>query len=192
MEITIPQNVMYEGKAFEVARKDNVRFDVGNANSLTAKRNEEDRLGDKWLSGPLNGPKLVEVKDFEGVGIVQITTESVEEIGADGVYHWSGEEITYAKLMAEARKLGAHAVINIVVDHRDAVTETTDRRHVEAGYKLSAEDQNLNKKVKDRLTLDIANDGTTTLIDKTHRTVRTWTGTALAIKYAQPGTPQEK
>jgi len=48
--------------------------------------------------------------------------------------------------MAEAKKLGAHAIINVVVDYKDNETHSIVRRHVEAGHKPTpVEQKNIRK-----------------------------------------------
>jgi hypothetical protein len=46
------------------------------------------------------------------------------------------------------RKNGTHAVINIVIDCEDVVTDKIDRRHVAAGYALSLDEPAVSKKEK--------------------------------------------
>ncbi|MDR2617509.1 MAG: hypothetical protein LBC62_01450, partial [Treponema sp.] len=181
IKISIPANIIYTGRGFDVARNDNARFDVGSFESEILKYITEQTLNDnEWR---LRSPKLVDVKDFEAVGIIQITAQTVEELGPDGAYHWNGEGITYSKLLAEARKLNAHAIINVVIDYRDDTTNTIERRHVVDGYKFSPQEQTFLKSDKNRLVLETQDDGSLVLVERTHRTVRTYTGNALAIKY---------
>jgi hypothetical protein len=181
IKISIPANIIYTGRGFDVARNDNARFDVGSFESEILKYITEQTLNDnEWR---LRSPKLVDVKDFEAVGIIQITAQTVEELGPDGVYHWNGEGITYSKLLAEARKLNAHAIINVVIDYRDDTTHTIERRHVVDGYKFSPQEQTYLKFDKNRLILETQDDGSLVLVERTHRTIRTYTGNALAIKY---------
>jgi hypothetical protein len=186
IKVRVPANVIYEGKSFDVAQNDNARYDVGSFDVLTRTREEENSLNKNWR-GPenwqLNNPKLVDEKDFDPLGIVQITVQSVEEIGPQNDYFWNGDQITYGKLMAEARKIGAHAIINIVIDYEDVITENIAKRHVIDGYKLSADELAANRKSANRFTLEAGIDGSLSLIETTRRTVRTYTGTALAIKY---------
>ncbi|MDR1908425.1 MAG: hypothetical protein LBQ35_00720 [Spirochaetaceae bacterium] len=184
--VTVPANVIYEGRAFEVSRNDNARYDVGAFEVQTRVREVEDSENPNWRGNrnwQLNGPRLVEVKDFDAVGVIQITAQSVEEIGPDNDYRWSGDGITYAKLMAEARRLNAHAIINIVVDFEDTITERIERRHVLPGYRLSVEEQAANRRNPNRFVLVTEIDGALALVETTHRTVRVYTGTALAIRY---------
>jgi hypothetical protein len=186
IKITIPGNIIYANKGFEVVKNDNARFDVGSFESEILKYIVEQTLDENGVrknDWQLKAPKLVEVKDFEAIGIIQITAQSVEEIGPDGAYHWSGEGITYSKLLAEARKLNAHAIINVVIDYRDDITNIIERRHVVDGYKFSPQEQAYLKLDKNRLTLETQDDGTLVLVEHTHKTVRTYSGNALAIRY---------
>ncbi|MDR0587234.1 MAG: hypothetical protein LBG26_08350 [Treponema sp.] len=192
IRISVPRNIIYADRGFDVAKNDNARFDVGSFESEILKYITEQTLdenGVKTNAWQLKSPKLVEVKDFEAVGIIQITAQSVEEIGPDGAYHWNGEGITYSKLLAEARKLNAHAIINVVIDYRDDITNTIERRHVVDGYKFSPVEQAYLKLDKNRLTLETQDDGSLVLVEQTHRTVRTYSGNALAIRYRNTDIP---
>jgi hypothetical protein len=195
MAIKVPAGIMH-AQSFDVTRNDHARFDVGSYESSK----EKPQLGGaslnkKWpwdLNFELNNPKIVDLKDFEAVGVIQVTSTKTEEIGNDKNYHWSGYEINYSDLMAEAKKLGAHAIINVVIDYKDTVTVTTEKRHTVPGYKLSPDELNLNKADKDRFSIEIGIDGvTTTLVEKTRKTERVYTGTALAIKYKDVGSKDE-
>ncbi|MDR2048349.1 MAG: hypothetical protein LBP69_02740, partial [Treponema sp.] len=194
IKISVPRNIIYSDRGFDVAQNDNARFDVGSFESEILKYIAEQTLdenGVKSNAWQLKSPKLVDVKDFEAVGIIQITAQSVEEIGPDGAYHWNGEGITYSKLLAEAKKLNAHAIINVVIDYRDDITNTIERRHVVDGYKFSPQEQAYLKFDKNRLTLETQDDGSLVLIEHTHRTVRTYSGNALAIRYRNTEVPPD-
>jgi hypothetical protein len=195
MKITIPANIIYTGRSFDVQSNENARFEVGSlereTNRLTSNGPDNKKfLGDNSLM--LNTPKLVEVKDFEAVGLVSVTAQSVNDIGPDGSYSWTGDEITYSKLLAEARKLNAHAVINIIVDYHDETTQTVEKRRIPAGYKLSVAEVALNAKVKGRFSIELQSDGTYMLVEKRDRTVRTYTGNALAIRYGGAVVPKDQ
>jgi hypothetical protein len=111
------------------------------------------------LSQKLKFWEASDEKDFDPIGVVQITSESVEELGPTNDYFWNGDEITYGKLMAEAKKMGAHAIINIVIDYADVVKEKIERRHVVPGYKLSADEKAANRKTANRFSIETGLDG---------------------------------
>jgi hypothetical protein len=187
MAIKVPAGIMH-AQSFDVTRNDNARFDVGSFESIKGKPQLNAASLNKkghWDSAfELNNPKIVDLKDFEAVGVIQVSSTKTEDVGADKNYFWSGYEINYSDLMAEAKRLGAHAIINVVIDYKDTVTVTTEKRHAVPGYKLSPEELALNKAEKDRFSIEIGIDGvTTTLVERTRKTERVYTGTALAIKY---------
>ena len=103
----------------------NARFAI-NDNTVVITVNEiaSGSSNPNWIGsqvGPLNVPALPPMKDFQGVGIVTVRTTSVQRLGADNQYHWSGQTVNYGMLMEEAQRVGAHAIINIVVDFTDQI-----------------------------------------------------------------------
>jgi hypothetical protein len=77
--------------------------------------------------------------------------------------------------------LGAHAIINVVVDHDDVLNETVERRHVEAGHQPTPSEQ---AKMKLGLITAIPDPAGGTIYVEHNKIInRTYTGTALAIKY---------
>jgi hypothetical protein len=63
IKVRVPANIIYEGKAFDVAQNDNARYDVGSFDVLNRTRETEASLNKNWR-GPedwqLNNPKLVD------------------------------------------------------------------------------------------------------------------------------------
>jgi hypothetical protein len=60
------------------------------------------------------------VKDYEVVGIVTLDTTETFVYGPLGLSNThTGSKITYADLMSEAQKLGAHDIINVRIDRYD-------------------------------------------------------------------------
>jgi uncharacterized protein YbjQ (UPF0145 family) len=103
--------------------------------------------------------------------------------------HEIGDGITYGKLMAEARRLNAHAIINIVVDWDDVITETTIRRHVEANH-VDTRSEAIRKQNK-LISVEPDPNGGLIYVETVRVTNRTYTGIALAIQYAPPYPPVE-
>jgi hypothetical protein len=190
MLITIPAEVTTANIALEVPPSEKAMYDIGSYSSTPAE-NVELRTGTNWkgtVSGwGLTGPEVFGIKDFTAVGIIQIKTESVYAIGADGEYHWTGNTITYGDLMAEAMRLSAHAIIDVVIDSNDEVSETIERRHIEAGHvPTGLEAIKLNKQI---IQEEEDPNGGSIYVERITVIKRTWTGTALAIQYAPAYAP---
>jgi hypothetical protein len=183
--IKIPANITVANIVLEVSGSEHTRYDIGSFSSIAAD-NVELRVGTNWRGEQpdwgLVGPEVFKLKDFTAVGIIQISSETVYQIGQDGQYHWTGTPITYGKLMAEARRLNAHAIIDVVVDLNDVVSETVVRRHVEEDHEPTP----LEEAMLAAKTLTWENDPNGGLIFEETISVirRTYTGTALAITYA--------
>jgi uncharacterized protein YbjQ (UPF0145 family) len=190
MLVRIPANITTSGKILEVPPSEKTMYDIGSYSSVPA-NDIELRTGSNWkgvIQGwGLTGPEVFKSKDFTGVGIIQIETESVYAIGLDGEYHWTGDSIAYSDLMAEARRLDAHAVIDVVIDSKDVVNETTEKRHVEAGH-VPTELEAI-KIRKGLIRSEPDPNGGTVYVEKISVIRRTWTGTALAIRYAPAYAP---
>jgi hypothetical protein len=185
MNIVVPAAVTTADMALTIPPSDNARYDIGSY-SVSSAEDFEIRTGSNWkgaISGwGLTGPEVFKLKDFTPQGIIQVTAESVYAIGDDGEFHWTGDTITYGMLMAEARRLNAHAIIDVVIDSDDVVSKVTERRHIEASHVPSELEQiKINKKI---ITLETDPNGGTVYVEKVETTRRTWTGTALAIQYA--------
>jgi hypothetical protein len=183
--IRIPANVTVANFILEVPGSEDTRYDIGSLSSIAA-GNVELRTGTNWRGEQadwgLTGPGVFKLKDFTAVGIIQISSETVYQIGKDGLYHWTGDPITYGKLMAEARRLNAHAIIDVVIDLNDVVSEVIVRRHVEDGHVNTPIEEAMFKEG----TLTVEYDPIDGLIyeERISVTKRTYTGTALAITYA--------
>jgi hypothetical protein len=185
MLIRIPANITEANIVLEVPSSEKAIYDIGSYSSTLAD-DIELRTGSNWkgvVEGwGLTGPEVYKVKDFTAVGIIQIETESVYAIGADGEYHWRGDSISYGDLMAEARRLDAHAIIDVVIDSKDTINETIEKRHIEAGHIPSGlEAIKINKGL---IQEELDPNGGTIYVETIRVTRRTWTGTALAIRYA--------
>jgi hypothetical protein len=185
MQVRIPANVTKSGIVLEIPPSEKAIYDIGSYSSVPA-NDIELRTGTNWkgvIPGwGLTGPEVYKVKDFTAVGIIQITTESVYAIGVDGEYHWTGDSISYGDLMTEARRLDAHAIIDVVIDSKDTVNETTEKRHIEAGHVPSGLEAI--KISKGLIQQEADPNGGTIYVEKISVIRRTWTGTALAIRYA--------
>jgi hypothetical protein len=71
----------------------------------------------------------VPVKNFEPLGFVSVTAFLKASRTSGEKTVWSGDDITYYKIITEAKKLNADAVINIVIDTEETVT-SVDRKQV--------------------------------------------------------------
>jgi hypothetical protein len=185
IRVRIPANITTANMVLEIPPSDKAMYDIGSYSSTLA-NDIELRTGTNWkgvVQGwGLTGPEVYKVKDFTAVGIIQLNTESVYSIGEDGEYHWKGDTISYGDLMAEAKKLDAHAIIDVVIDSKDTINETTEKRHIEAGHEPTPLEAI--KISKGLIQREADPNGGTIYVEKISVTRRTWTGTALAIRYA--------
>jgi hypothetical protein len=185
MLVQIPAEITTANMALEIPPSEKAIYDIGSYSSIVAD-DIELRTGSNWkgvVQGwGLSGPEVYKLKDFTAVGIIQLTTESVYAIGEDGEYHWKGDTISYGDLMAEARTLDAHAIIDVVIDSKDTINETTEKRHIETGHEPTPlEAIKISKGI---IQQEPDPNGGTIYLEKISVTRRTWTGTALAIRYA--------
>jgi hypothetical protein len=185
MYVRIPAYITTANIVLEVPPSEKAMYDIGSYSS-TLTDDVELRTGTNWKGAVqgwgLMGPEVYRLKDFSAVGIIQIETESVYAIGVDGNYHWTGDTISYGDLMAEARMLDAHAIIDVVIDSKDVINETTEKRHIEAGHTPSALEAI--KISKGLIRQEADPNGGTIYVESISVIRRTWTGTALAIRYA--------
>jgi hypothetical protein len=185
MRISIPADITTANIAMVIRPSDKARYDIGSYSSVAAE-DIELRTGSNWRGVQegwgLTGPEVFKSKDFTPVAIIQLQSESVYQMGVDGKYHWTGSYITYGDLMAEAKRLNAHAIIDVVLDFNDQVNETIERRHIEEGHEPSPLE--LSKIAEGLITEENDPNGGKIYVEKISVTNRTWTGTALAIQYA--------
>jgi hypothetical protein len=188
--INIPADITTANMALEVPPSDKAIYDIGSYSSVPAE-DVELRTGSNWRGVQpgwgLTGPEVFRMKDFTAVGIIQIQANSVYAIGEDGEDHWTGQYITYGDLMAEAQRLNAHAIIDVVIDYDDHVNETIERRHVEVGHVPTTLEAI--KIQKGRIQEEDDPNGGKIYEEKITVINRTWTGTALAIQYAPAYSP---
>jgi hypothetical protein len=188
--VTIPANITAANIALEIPPSDKALYDIGSYSAIPAE-DIELRTGSNWKGVQegwgLTGPEVFKSKDFTAVGIIQRQSKSVYKIGEDGEYHWTGAYITYGELMADAKALNAHAIIDVVIDYNDQVNETIERRHIEAGHPPTPLER-----IKLEKGIIIEEDdpnGGKIYIERISVINRTWTGTALAIQYAPAYAP---
>ncbi|MDR2747792.1 MAG: hypothetical protein LBB77_10155 [Treponema sp.] len=190
IQVRIPPNITVANIVLEIPPTDKALYDIGSYSSIPAE-DIELRTGSNWKGVQegwgLTGPEVFKSKDFTAAGIIQLQSKSVYKIGEDGEYHWTGAYITYGELMAEAKKLSAHAIIDVVIDYNDQVNETIERRHVEAGHVPTYLERI--KLGKGLITEEADPNGGTIYVERISVTNRTWTGTALAIQYAPAYAP---
>ncbi|MDR1588110.1 MAG: hypothetical protein LBS57_11690 [Treponema sp.] len=187
IRVNIPANVTTVDIVLEIPASDKAIYDIGSFSSVPAE-DIELRTGSNWKGVQpdwgLTGPEVFKIKDFTAVGIIQIQAKSVYAIGEDGVHHWTGDYITYGDLMAEARRLDAHAIIDVVIDYNDQVNVTVERRHVEAGH-VPSKIEAIKMAMKPPLIWEeVDRNGGKIYVETIEVINRTWTGTALAIQYA--------
>jgi hypothetical protein len=185
MQVQIPAEITTANIVLEVPPSEKAIYDIGSY-STTLVDDLELRTGSNWkgvVQGwGLTGPEVYKLKDFTAVGIIQLTAESVWAIGEDGVDRWKGDTITYGDLMASARALDAHAIIDVVIDSKDTVNITTEKRHVEKDHVPTLLEA---KKIAlGRIKPEPDPNGGTIYVETISVTRRVWTGTALAIRYA--------
>jgi hypothetical protein len=185
MIIVIPADKTTANIVLAIPPSEKAKYDIGSY-AVTSATDTELRSGSNWKGAVtgwgLTGPEVFKLKDFTPVGIIQIESESTYAIGEDGEKHWTGAVITYGKLMAEAKKLNAHAIIDVVIDDDDTVNETIERRHIEANHEPSK----LEKIKIQKGIIKVENDpnGGNIYVETVETIKRISTGTALAIQYA--------
>jgi hypothetical protein len=188
--LRIPADITTANIVLEVPPSDKALYDIGSYSSVPAE-DIEMRAGSNWRGVQpdwgLTGPDVFRLKDFTAIGIIQIQAQAVYAIGEDGEDHWTGESITYGALMAEAQKLNAHAIIDVVIDYDDQVNETIEKRHIEAGHVPTTLEAI--KIRKGRIQEEDDPNGGKIYVEKITVTNRTWIGTALAIQYAPAYSP---
>jgi hypothetical protein len=188
--LSIPAGVLSRGIAFTAAVNQNARFSIAKAPQYRGASEQYQNIfsasgssNPNWLgiqTGPLAAPQIPAIKDFEGVGIVRISAQATESLGADNQYHWSGESINYSKLMAEAQRLGGHAIINVVVDFEDRIEYVRTVKYIDETYEYSPDEAS---KIEMGIIVVREIEGVEYLEETTHVITRTYYGTALAIKY---------
>jgi hypothetical protein len=189
MLITIPAEVTTANMVLEVPASDKVKYDIGPYSSIPV---TDLASGSNWRGvqpdWALTGPEVFRTKDFTAVGIIQLKATSVYAMGDDGKEHWTGDYITYGDLMAEAQRLNAHAIIDVVIDSDDRVDVTVERRWVGPSHKPTPLEQI--KIQQGLISQEYDAYGNLTYYEETREvTNRTWTGTALAIQYAPAYAP---
>jgi hypothetical protein len=185
MNVVIPARITLANIELTIPPSEKARYDIGSYSTASA-NDMELRTGSNWKGVTpgwgLTGPQVFKLKDFTPMGIIQIQSESVYAIGNDGEFHWTGDSITYGKLMAEARRLNAHAIIDVVIDSDDQVNETIERRHIEANHvPTGLEAIKINKGI---INPEIDPNGGIVYVERVVLVKRISTGTALAIQYA--------
>jgi hypothetical protein len=183
LKITIPVNVLDRDSSFTAGINQEARFSIGSARQWQYGGIASGSSNPYWQGdqvGPLNVPMLPAIKDFEGVGIVSVTSRTVEKLGSDNQYHWSGEVVNYAKLMLEAKRLGAHAITNVVVDYEDTIENNKIVRDLEADHVWTEDEL---EKIKLGILKEKTEGGRRYIEENSRVITRTYTGTALAIRY---------
>jgi hypothetical protein len=186
LKLVIPAAIVGSESDVNVAPNKKAIFDIGPAfTSLKYAGNITSSNDTIDYKGPYDDkiPNLPSYKDFQGMGIVSLDTTAVQQLGPDHQYYWSGNVVTYGKLMEQAQKLGADAIINVHIDYTDSVSFTTSRTYYDSAHQLTeAENTELANG-----TLKIVMVNGIRYLEETSRVItRNYTGTATAIKYT-PG-----
>jgi hypothetical protein len=177
LAVTVPSAAL-ETSLELTASAAGAKYDIGDSGTVQYTTAQSFELNNPaWRN---QSPSIPSYKDFEGVGIVRVTSQMVENLGPDTTYYWTGEMVTYGKLMAEAQRLGAHAIINSVIETEDRVNYTKVTRYLEEGHRWTVEEQ---QKIAAGVLKDITVDGKRYAEETVRLTTRTYIGTALAIRY---------
>jgi hypothetical protein len=184
LSVTIPASVLASRVAVPVVSNAEALFAI---NNNTRQISTSDMAGSSsnphWLGdqvGPLNVPVIPAIKDFDGLGIVSVTAVAVERLGADNQYHWSGGNVNYGLLMEEARRLGAHAIVNVVLDYSDSVENSEVIRELADGHEWTQEEL---EKLAQGILREVRIGNQRHVVETSYVLTRTYRGTALAIKY---------
>jgi hypothetical protein len=189
MRISIPADITTANMVLEVPPSDRVKYDIGPYSSIPV---TDLASGSNWKGAQqgwgLTGPEVFKSKDFTAVGIIQLKATSVYAMGDDGEEHWTGDYITYGDLMAEAQRLNAHAIIDVVIDSDDKVDVTVERRWVGPSHTPTPLEEIKLRQGLIKEEYDAYNK--LAYYEETKKvTNRTWTGTALAVQYAPAYAP---
>jgi hypothetical protein len=190
IRVRIPAEITTANMVLEIPASDKAIYDIGSF-STTRQEDYELRIGSNWRGVQpgwgLTGPEVFKSKDFTAVGIIQLQTNSVYAIGEDGEDHWTGDTISYGDLMAQAQRLNAHAIIDVVIDFTDQVNETIETRHIEDGHPPTTLEY---IKLQKGLIIEKVDPNGGKMYEERIAVInRTWTGTALAIQYAPAYAP---
>jgi hypothetical protein len=183
LKLTIPQDVLDRSGALVTGGTPAARFNIRSAKQSRYGGIASGSSHPGWTGrqvGPLNVPLLPAIKDFEPVGIISITSQTVEKLEADNQYHWSGEAVNYGKLMLEAKRMGAHAIINVVIDYEDKIENSTIVRDLEPGHQWTEDEL---AKIGLGILKEKNEGGVRSTEENTRVITRTYTGTALAVRY---------
>ena len=184
LNIVVPGFALRDTATVSVITNVDARFAINdNTRIISFSQISDGTSNPNWMGpqiGPLNVPMLPPVKDFEGVGIVTVRAIAVERLGPDNQYHWSGERINYGRLMEEAQRLGAHAIINVVIDYTDNVEFMEVIRELAPEHEWSADELD---KISRGILREIRRDNVRYSVETSHVITRTYIGSALAIRY---------
>jgi hypothetical protein len=178
LAVTVPPGVLDVNVELTVSQT-GAKYDIGDSGSIKYDTQAFSLTNPNWR-GSQNSPTIPTYKDFEGVGIVRVTSQMTETLGPDNKYYWAGESVTYGKLMAEAQRLGAHAIINAAIESDDRVNYTKVTKYLEEGHEWTAEERS---KIQSGVLKEVTVDGKQYTEETVRVTTRNYTGTALAIKY---------
>jgi hypothetical protein len=184
LAVSIPPSVVNSRTEVPLTVSMDARFAI-NANTrlITVTEDSGGSSNPNWMGtqiGPLNIPILPSIKDFQGLGLVTVRASAVEKLGADNQYHWTGETVNYGMLIEAAARLGAHAIINVVVDYTDKVEYKEVIRELAAEHEWSEDELD---KFSRGILREIRKDNTRYTVETSHVITRTYIASALAIRY---------
>jgi hypothetical protein len=184
LSITIPAAAVSGVGPVPAVPNSNARFTInGNIRQISTSYINNGSQRADWMGsamGPLNVPVLPSVKDFEGLGIVTVQATAVEQLGPDNQYHWSGKIVNYGSLIIEAQRLGADAIINVVIDYTDSIQNVQTTREIAQEHQWTEEEQD---KLSKGILKEVRSGGIRRAVETNRVVTRTYTGSALAIKY---------
>ena len=184
LAIAVPASAVKSRTVVPVIGNVDARFAINaNTRQISVTEDYGGSSNPNWMGaqkGPLNIPILPTMKDFQGLGLVTVKANAVEKLGADNQYHWIGNTVNYGMLIEAAARLGAHAIINVVVDYTDSVEYREVVRELAMGHEWSEDELD---KISRGILREMRKDGIHYSIETSHIVTRTYIASALAIKY---------
>ena len=186
LNIVIPAAAIRTFSPIRLVENVDTRFSINDnirTSSFSAIGAGTSNLG--WLGnsvGPLNVPMLPREQAFEGVGIVIVRATAVRSLRPDNEYHWSGETVNHGRLMEAAQAIGAHGIINVVIDYTDSVEVREVIRELPPEHVWS-DVENIQR--SRNILREVTRDGVRYVVQTTSIITRNYIGSALAIRYVR-------
>ena len=184
LQIAVPDYYVRREITINVISNVDARFAINdNIQTVTVNEIAGGSSNPNWMGsqvGPLNIPGLPSVKDFEGLGIVTVRTTAVQQLGADNQYHWTGQTVNYGMLITEAQRLGAHAIVNVVIDFTDHIERNEVIRELSPDHVWSQSELD---RMASGILREVINEHGRFSVEVNHVITRTYIGSALAIRF---------